>query len=143
MEQHDILEALVRATTYPKPARKDWRIGCVGAGFIMADCHLVSYLNAGFNPVAIASRTEAHAASVANTHATTAAAPNVSSTGLGTGAGMMPMAGARAGNDEHRSNQSYFVDAVNRTDVVGDLGTVVSPVIGADISEENNGVTEA
>ena len=87
--------------------------------------------------------TETHAASVANTHATTAAAPNVSSTGLGTGAGMMPMAGARAGNDEHRSNQSYFVDAVNRTDVVGDLGTVVSPVIGADISEENNGVTEA
>ena len=87
--------------------------------------------------------TETHAASVANTHATTTVAPNVSSTGLGTGAGMMPMAGARTGNDEHRSNQSYFVDAVNRTDVVGDLGTVVSPVIGVDVSEENNGVTEA
>ena len=26
-------------------------IGCVGAGFIMADCHLVAYRNAGFNPV--------------------------------------------------------------------------------------------
>src|SRR5690349_4807087 len=24
------------------PRRKDWRIGCAGAGFIMADCHLVA-----------------------------------------------------------------------------------------------------
>jgi hypothetical protein len=38
------------------PRRKDWRIGCAGAGFIMRDCHLVAYRNAGFNPVAIASR---------------------------------------------------------------------------------------
>ncbi len=65
MEQSSIVDQLVRATTYPKPARKDWRIGCVGAGFIMADCHLVSYRNAGFNPVAIASRTQANAAVVA------------------------------------------------------------------------------
>src|SRR3954469_11454192 len=38
------------------PKRRDWRIGCVGAGFIMKDCHLLAYRNAGFNPVAIASR---------------------------------------------------------------------------------------
>jgi predicted dehydrogenase len=38
------------------PRRKDWRIGCAGAGFIMRDCHLVAYRHAGFNPVAIASR---------------------------------------------------------------------------------------
>lgn len=38
------------------PRRKDVRIGCLGAGFIMADCHLVAYRSAGFNPVAIASR---------------------------------------------------------------------------------------
>src|SRR5262245_3426767 len=38
------------------PQRLDWRIGCAGAGFIMRDCHLVAYRNAGFNPVAIASR---------------------------------------------------------------------------------------
>ena len=44
------------------PRRKDWRIGCVGAGFIMRDCHLVAYRNAGFNPVAIASRNPATAA---------------------------------------------------------------------------------
>ena len=51
------------------PARRDWRIGCVGAGFIMRDCHLVAYRNAGFNPIAIASRDPAHAAEVAGRHA--------------------------------------------------------------------------
>ncbi|HLU49054.1 MAG TPA: Gfo/Idh/MocA family oxidoreductase [Planctomycetota bacterium] len=44
-------------------------IGCVGAGFIMADCHLVAYKNAGFRPVAIASRTRARAEEVAKRHA--------------------------------------------------------------------------
>lgn len=38
------------------PRRKDVRIGCLGSGFIMRDCHLVAYRQAGFNPVAIASR---------------------------------------------------------------------------------------
>src|SRR5262249_35041019 len=47
------------------PRRKDRRIGCVGAGFIMRDCHLVAYRQAGFNPVAIASRDPAHARAVA------------------------------------------------------------------------------
>ena len=37
------------------PKRKDFRIGCIGAGFIMRDCHLVAYRDAGFNPVAITS----------------------------------------------------------------------------------------
>ena len=32
------------------PESKDWRIGCVGSGFIMSDCHLVAYGKAGFNP---------------------------------------------------------------------------------------------
>ncbi len=50
------------------PKRKDWRIGCVGAGFIMKDCHLVAYRNAGFNPVAIASRNSASAREVATRH---------------------------------------------------------------------------
>ena len=43
------------------PRHKDAPIGCIGSGFIMADCHLVAYRQAGFNPVAIASRTPAHA----------------------------------------------------------------------------------
>src|SRR5215218_1306030 len=51
------------------PKRLDWRIGCVGAGFIMRDCHLVAYRNAGFNPVAIASRNAAAAREVAQRHA--------------------------------------------------------------------------
>src|SRR4026208_1419434 len=50
------------------PRRKDWRIGCVGAGFIMRDCHLVAYRNAGFNPVAIASRHPATAREAASRH---------------------------------------------------------------------------
>lgn len=51
------------------PRRKDTRIGCIGAGFIMRDCHLVAYRQAGFNPVAIASRDPAHACAVALHHA--------------------------------------------------------------------------
>ncbi|MFO0841944.1 MAG: Gfo/Idh/MocA family oxidoreductase [Gemmataceae bacterium] len=47
------------------PRRKDWRIGCLGAGFILRDCHLVAYRQAGFNPVAIASRNPATAQAVA------------------------------------------------------------------------------
>ncbi|HET6572026.1 MAG TPA: Gfo/Idh/MocA family oxidoreductase [Fimbriiglobus sp.] len=47
------------------PRRTDWRIGCAGAGFIVRDCHLVAYQNAGFNPVAIASRDPATARAVA------------------------------------------------------------------------------
>lgn len=50
------------------PRRKDWRIGCVGSGFIMKDCHLLAYHNAGFNPVAIASRNVATAREVAAQH---------------------------------------------------------------------------
>ena len=50
------------------PRRKDFRIGCLGAGFIMADCHLVAYRQAGFAPVAIASRNAARAREVAARH---------------------------------------------------------------------------
>jgi predicted dehydrogenase len=50
------------------PRRRDFRIGCVGAGFIMSDCHLVAYRQAGFNPVAIFSRDPARARAVAERH---------------------------------------------------------------------------
>lgn len=50
------------------PQRKDFRIGCLGAGFILRDCHLVAYRQAGFNPVAIASRNPEHARAVAQMH---------------------------------------------------------------------------
>ncbi len=47
------------------PARRDFRIGCIGAGFIMRDCHLVAYGAAGFTPHAIASLDRAQAEEVA------------------------------------------------------------------------------
>lgn len=50
------------------PQRRDFRIGCLGAGFIMRDCHLVAYREAGFNPVALASRNPARARAVAEQH---------------------------------------------------------------------------
>jgi hypothetical protein len=51
------------------PRRRDWRIGVLGAGFIVNDCHLVAYRKAGFQPVAIAGRTRARAEEVARRHA--------------------------------------------------------------------------
>jgi predicted dehydrogenase len=54
---------------YPRmPQRKDFRIGMLGSGFIVNDCHLVAYRKAGFNPVAIASRNRDHADQVATRH---------------------------------------------------------------------------
>src|SRR6266480_915302 len=50
------------------PRRKDFRIGCLGAGFIMRDCHLVAYRQAGFNPIAITSRHLENAQAVAAQH---------------------------------------------------------------------------
>lgn len=50
------------------PRRLDAPIGCLGAGFIMRDCQLVAYRQAGFNPVAIASRDRARAEEVARHH---------------------------------------------------------------------------
>jgi len=50
------------------PKHKDAPIGCIGAGFIMSDCHLVAYRNAGFNPVAIASHNPEKALKVAERH---------------------------------------------------------------------------
>ena len=44
---------------------RDYRIGCIGAGFIMADVQLAAYAEAGFGVVAIASRTRAKAAEAA------------------------------------------------------------------------------
>ncbi len=49
----------------PLPADRTVGIGGIGAGFIMADCHLVAYRDAGLNPVAIAARRPDAAAAVA------------------------------------------------------------------------------
>src|SRR5438067_8441546 len=47
------------------PARPDVGIGIVGAGFIVRDCHLVAYADAGFRVHGITSRTESTAREVA------------------------------------------------------------------------------
>jgi predicted dehydrogenase len=47
------------------PERRDVGIGVVGAGFIVRDCHLVAYGQAGFKVVGITSRTESTAREVA------------------------------------------------------------------------------
>ncbi|MDE3819846.1 Gfo/Idh/MocA family protein [Sinorhizobium meliloti] len=44
---------------------KEYKIGCIGAGMIMAECHLAAYRQAGFPVVAIASRTQQRAEAVA------------------------------------------------------------------------------
>jgi len=63
MDVNDQLDYLPRM-----PRDKSPGIGCIGAGFIMDDCHLVSYRAAGFRPVAIASRTPSRAREVAQRH---------------------------------------------------------------------------
>ncbi len=45
---------------------RGFRIACVGAGMIMAECHLAAYRQAGFPVVAIASRTKSKAQAVAD-----------------------------------------------------------------------------
>lgn len=49
----------------PEIRVREYRVGCIGAGMIMAECHLPAYREAGFPVVAIASRTRANAEAVA------------------------------------------------------------------------------
>ncbi|MHA1549429.1 MAG: Gfo/Idh/MocA family protein [Alphaproteobacteria bacterium] len=49
----------------PEVRERGYRIGCIGAGMIMAECHLAAYREAGFEVAAIASRTRSRAAEVA------------------------------------------------------------------------------
>ena len=53
MEQ--IKRELEHATVPEMPKRLDYRIGIIGAGFVVRNCHLEAYRKAGFNPVAITS----------------------------------------------------------------------------------------
>ena len=59
-------EYLTDADVLPRmPERRDLGIGVVGAGFIVRDCHLVAYRDAGFPVVGITSRTRERAEEVA------------------------------------------------------------------------------
>jgi len=52
----------------PLPKKKDFRIGILGSGFVVNECHLPAYRKAGFNPVAIASRHRRSAEQTAQRH---------------------------------------------------------------------------
>lgn len=66
--QADTLEAVRRAIEPAFPRDRTPGIGCIGAGFIMVDCHLESYRQHGLNPVAITSRSLSSAESAAARH---------------------------------------------------------------------------
>jgi predicted dehydrogenase len=62
----EVTEAEVASSRLPvMPDRRDVGIGVIGAGFIVRDCHLVAYNQAGFRVVGITSRTESTAREVA------------------------------------------------------------------------------
>ena len=52
----------------PLPQRRDFRIGILGSGFVVNECHLPAYRKAGFNPVAIASRHRQNSEQTAQRH---------------------------------------------------------------------------
>jgi predicted dehydrogenase len=64
----EINASLLASIAPPLPLDRSIGIGCIGAGFIMADCQLVAYRQNGLNPLAITSRTRSTAESVAARH---------------------------------------------------------------------------
>ncbi len=52
----------------PLPQKRDFRIGILGSGFVVSECHLPAYRKAGFNVVAIASRNRRNAEQTAQRH---------------------------------------------------------------------------
>jgi predicted dehydrogenase len=65
MTGRDVMAQAAEFEPDVKVRNKEYKIGCIGAGMIMAECHLAAYKEAGFPVVAIASRTEANARNVA------------------------------------------------------------------------------
>ncbi|MCE0844038.1 Gfo/Idh/MocA family oxidoreductase [Buttiauxella sp. A2-C1_F] len=55
-----LLRQLEHATRPVLPKRPDYKIGIIGAGFIVEHCHLVAYQKAGFTTYAITSREQTH-----------------------------------------------------------------------------------
>lgn len=63
---NDIKRELELATIPEMPERKDYRIGIIGAGFIVQGCHLAAYQKAGFTPYAITSKSGVRAKEAAD-----------------------------------------------------------------------------
>lgn len=65
----DVLRRELELATLPvMPKRKDYKIGIIGAGFIVRNCHLVAYRKAGFHPYAITSLDLSQSQEVASLH---------------------------------------------------------------------------
>jgi len=56
MSINTLLTDIHKATEPLAVMRRDWRIGCIGAGFIMKECHLAAYRDLGFQATAITSK---------------------------------------------------------------------------------------
>ena len=68
MEINKLISEIIKATEPLPVIRKDWRIGCVGAGAIINNCHLVAYSDLGFKVSAITSKERDISFDVAKTH---------------------------------------------------------------------------
>jgi predicted dehydrogenase len=64
----DYKKEMEEAARTELPLRRNYAIGCVGAGGIMNSAHLPAYRKAGFNPVAISSRDPGKCGAVAACH---------------------------------------------------------------------------
>lgn len=64
----DLVKRLEEATLPKLPKKKDYKIGIIGAGFIVKNCHLVAYKKAGFRPYAITSLDLGQSKDVAAAH---------------------------------------------------------------------------
>lgn len=64
-----LVSQLVHATQPVLPERLDYRIGIIGAGFIVENCHLPAYQKAGFTPYAIAAKDSRQCQRLADTFA--------------------------------------------------------------------------
>ena len=68
LSKEQLEQRLYEATLPVLPKNKGCRIGIVGAGFIVRECHLVAYRKAGFTPYAITSLDLDQAKEVAKLH---------------------------------------------------------------------------
>ena len=67
-DYNELLLELAKSRLPELPASNKLRIGCVGSGFIMADCHLPSYSNMRWNLQGICSRNKEVAENLARLH---------------------------------------------------------------------------
>ena len=62
----DIKKELELATLPVMPKHRGYRIGIIGAGFIVRGCHLTAYEKAGFHPYAISCRSMASSSALSS-----------------------------------------------------------------------------